>query len=167
MAAETILSSSIFVDIIFPFLLVFVLIFAILEKTKVLGEDKHSINSIVSLVIGLIFIAFPGPREIVIKVIPFLAVVAVVILVFMILFGFVAANDKGFKMNKGLVITFGILIGIAMIVVLLAITGYWDTFLEVFQGDSSGTIVTSIIFLAIIGGAMAVVLSTGGKTSGG
>jgi len=162
MVAETILSSSIFVDIIFPFLLVFVLIFAILEKSKVLGEDKHQINAIVALVVGLIFIAFDYPRSIVVNLMPFLAVVAVIILVFMILFGFVAGDIKeGFKMPFGLMVTFGVLIGVALVIAILVITGYWDTLLEVFKGDSSGTVVSSIIFLAVIGGAIAVVLATG------
>ena len=163
MAVETILTAPIFIDIVFPFVLVFVLIFAILQKTNILGEDKPQINAIISLAIGILFIAFPYPRGVVQLLMPFLAVAAVVILVFMILFGFVASGDKGFVMNKGLKITFGILIGIALIIAILAATGYWKTFIDVFTGDSSNTIVTSIIFIAIIGGAMAVVLSSGGE----
>ncbi len=39
-------------DFLLPFLLIFSIIFAILEKTKILGEDKSNINIIVSTVIG-------------------------------------------------------------------------------------------------------------------
>ena len=54
----TILSSQLFVEVILPFLLVFAVVFAILQKTKILGEGKKQIDAIVSLVIGLIVIAF-------------------------------------------------------------------------------------------------------------
>ncbi|MBU0957329.1 MAG: hypothetical protein KKF56_00815 [Nanoarchaeota archaeon] len=167
MAVETILQAPLFVEIIFPFLLVFVLIFAILEKSKVLGDDKHQINAVVALVVGLIFIAFPYPRSIVVNLMPFLAVVAVIILVFMVLFGFVAAGKEGFTMNKGLKITFGVLIAIALVIAVLVSTDYWDTVIDVFQGESSGTLITTIIFVAIIGGAIAVVLTTGGDGKSG
>ena len=63
--AETFLTTM-----LLPFLLVFVVIFAILEKSKVFGNDKHQINSLVSLLIGLILITFPGPRDIIIEFMP-------------------------------------------------------------------------------------------------
>ena len=40
-------------DIMLPFLLVFVLVFAVLEKTAVLGADKKNFNVIVALVLAL------------------------------------------------------------------------------------------------------------------
>ncbi len=86
---EPIFISSYFLDYILPFVLVFTLIFAILEKTKLLGEDKKQINSLVGLVVGLILIAFPYARDIVVLLMPFLAVSAVILLVFMLLYGFI------------------------------------------------------------------------------
>jgi hypothetical protein len=40
-------------DVLLPFILVFTIVFATLQKTKILGEDKKQFNVIVSLVMGL------------------------------------------------------------------------------------------------------------------
>lgn len=44
-------------DVVLPFLLTFTIVFAILEKTKVLGPDKKNLNSMVAFVIGFLVIA--------------------------------------------------------------------------------------------------------------
>lgn len=160
--AETIFSSALVKEAILPFLLVFVLIFAILEKTKILGEGKKQINAIISLVIALILIVFPYPRDIIVNLMPVLAVVAVVLFVFMLLYGFVGMTGKEFTMPKGLKITFGILIAIVLIVAILIITGYWENFSGWFSGESGGKVWQNIIIILIIGGVIALVLSTGG-----
>ena len=43
-----------------PFLLIFAIIFAILEKTKILGKDKTNVNVLVSIIIGLLLIVQQG-----------------------------------------------------------------------------------------------------------
>ena len=67
---------------ILPFLLVFVIIFAILQKSKILGAGKAQIDALVSLVIAIVLIVFPTPRDIIVNLVPWLAVGVVVILVF-------------------------------------------------------------------------------------
>ena len=52
----TLLSHPIFVETILPFLLVFTLVFAVLQKSKILGDNKKQIDAIVSLVVGLLLI---------------------------------------------------------------------------------------------------------------
>jgi len=164
--AETILSHPFFTELILPFLLVFALIFAILDKTKILGEGKRQINAIISFVIGLLLIAFPFPRSIIVNLMPFLAVVAVILLVFMILYSF-ATGEKEFKMSKGLKITFGILIGVALIVALLVTTGYWDSFIGAVSGGEGSTIATNLLFVIIIIAAIAIVWGSGKGGGGG
>jgi hypothetical protein len=160
---ETIFSSLIFSRYILPFLLVFTLIFAILEKTKILGEDKRQINAIISLVMGLIVIIFPYPTGIIVKLVPFLAVAVVIILVFMILWGFVAGGKEGLTINKGLKITFGIIIGIAVIVAVAWATGAWEVISGVFTGGASNTILLNLFFIAIVVGAIAAVVASSAK----
>ena len=46
---QTILSSPLVVEVLLPFLLVFTLVFAVLDRTKLLGEGKRQINAIISL----------------------------------------------------------------------------------------------------------------------
>ena len=44
-----------FFDYLLPFVLIFAIIFAILEKVKLFGEDKSNIHLIISIVIGMLF----------------------------------------------------------------------------------------------------------------
>ena len=76
--------SPIFTQGILPFVLIFVLIFAILQKSKILGEGKAQIDALVALAIALILLTVPVARDIVVNLMPWLAVGAAVILVFMI-----------------------------------------------------------------------------------
>ena len=69
---ETIFTSNLVVETILPFLLIFTIVFAILEKSKILGDGKRQIDAIVALAIGLLFIAFGSATDIVVRMIPFL-----------------------------------------------------------------------------------------------
>jgi hypothetical protein len=160
---ETILSSPFVTEIVLPFLLVFTLIFAILEKTRILGEGKRQINAIIGLVIGLFLVAFPFARSIVVGLMPLLAVIAVVILVFTMLFAFASGGKEEFVMPKGLKVAFGVLIGLALIVALLVLTGYWDV---VFRTITEGReLATNIFFILIIVAAIIIVIATSKETA--
>jgi len=161
---DSIFSHPWFIDFILPFLLVFTLVFALLDKSKILGEEKKQINAIISLVIGLIFIAFPFAREIVVKLMPFLVVCIVILFVFMLIFGFITNKKEGDMLNKGLKIALGVIFGLAVIVAVLLITGGWDMIYGwVNSGGYMDTIILNLFILAIIGGAIAVVLASGKK----
>jgi hypothetical protein len=161
---ESIFSEPIFLEYILPFLLVFTLVFAVLDKSKLLGEGKRQINAILSLVIGLILIGFPFARDIIVRLIPFLVVSLVILFVFMLLYGFVSGKKEGDVLSKGLKIALGIIFGLAVIVAVLWITGAWDKIVDfTVGGDHAGTIWINALMILVIGGAMAVVLSTGGK----
>ena len=71
----------IFTQFALPFLLIFAVLYGILEKTKILGDGKHQINAIVSFVVGLIFVSAVHPKEIVGNLILFLTVALVVVFV--------------------------------------------------------------------------------------
>ena len=43
-------------DVILPFMLIFVIIFAILQKTKILGESRKNLNVVIAIVVGLLVI---------------------------------------------------------------------------------------------------------------
>ena len=162
--AETIFSEPIFVETILPFLLVFTLVFAILDKTKLLGEGKRQINAITSLVIGLILIGFPFARDIIVRLIPFLVVCLVILFVFMLIYGFISGKKEGDVLNKGLKITLGLIFGLAVLVAVLWITGAWEKIYEiVVEGEYSGKIFINLVLVVIIVGAIAIVLSSGGK----
>lgn len=74
-------------DVLVPFILVFVIMYATLHKTKILGDKNKNFNIALSLVIALIFITVTPVVEIVNTAIPHVAVVAVAIVMLLILIG--------------------------------------------------------------------------------
>jgi hypothetical protein len=83
-------------DVILPFLLIFAVIFAILQRVKIFGKDKKNINVIISLVIGLLVIiphvtnSYPPGQDIVEimkNAIPNISVILIAIVMLLILVG--------------------------------------------------------------------------------
>ena len=158
-----IFDSPFFTEMLLPFLLVFVVMFAILQKSKILGDGKAQIDALVALVIGLLLIGVPQPREIIVGIMPWLAVGVAVILIFLILYGFVAGDLS--SAPKWMKVTFGILAGLFTIGVVLYVTGVWSVIGDWFsRGDSSG-IWMNVLMVALIVGAMAVAVFSGKKKS--
>tara|TARA_Y100000034_G_scaffold94740_1_gene114874 strand:- start:1494 stop:1997 length:504 start_codon:yes stop_codon:yes gene_type:complete len=161
---EPILISPFFTDYILPFVLVFTLIFAILQKTQLLGEGKKQINAILGLIIGVILLAFPFARDIIVKLMPFLAISAVVLFVFMLIYGFMMGKQDGDVLHKGVKIALGIIFALALVTALLFISGYWDPIYDLmFNRATSAQIWINVLLVVVIGGAIAAVLSTKDK----
>ena len=152
--AEPIFIAPYFLDFILPFVLVFTLIFAILQKTKLLGEDKKQIDALIGLVVGLILIAFPSPRSIVVLLMPFLAVSAVILLVFMLLYGFIFGKKEGDVLDNYWKYFIIAIVGIALVTFLLMITGYWDYVRYELFGYNNRFYWVNGIFIAIVVGAI-------------
>ena len=168
MVVEPIFVSGFFVYYLLPFLFVFTLVFAVLQKSKLLGDDAQRVNLIIGLIIGALLIAFPFPRDIVVKLMPYLAVVLTIIFVFMLLYGFVIGKKEGDMLNKGMKVVFGILIAVSLIVVLLIISGYWDlVFNFAFGGAGGGKVWINVLMIGIIAGAIIAVVrgETGNSSS--
>jgi hypothetical protein len=157
---ENIFTHVVFTDYILPWVLVFVIIFAILEKTNVLGEDKKQINAIIGAISGLILLAFPGSRDLIVKFIPVMVVLAVILFVFILLYSFVSGEKEGDPLSKGAKIGLGVAIGIFIIAVWLDLTGLWDPLWSYLSSSNAGA---NIIFILIAVGAVAAVLFAGKK----
>lgn len=153
---ETIFTSQIFVETILPFLLIFTLVFAVLEKTEILGKKKRQIDAIVALVIGLTFVAFGRETDIVVRLIPIMGVALVVILVFMLLLGSIY-QPESFKIAGWLKGVIGVLIVVLVAVSVLVITGGIDIIFNILYGDNSGLLINGFLILVIIGAIVVVV----------
>lgn len=154
MALETILQNEVATKFIYPFVLIFVFIYAILEKTKILGDGKHQVNAIISLVIGLIFVSVAYPKLIVGNMVLFLTVALVVVFVVLIIWGFIMGGDSLKIMEKAstpLKWVIGIVIILAVIIATLWATGI-DTgvFEFLFKQSWSNELWTNIAFIAAI-----------------
>jgi hypothetical protein len=159
---ETILTSSFAVNIVYPFLLIFVLVFAILQKSKILGEGKHQIDALVSLSIALIVVAFGWATDIITKMMPFLAISLVTILVFMLLYGFIASDiKKGLEIPDWLKRVGVAFATVVVVIALIVATGQWDRiYNSIFTGEGiSGLWADIILVIIVIAAASAVVLS--------
>ena len=150
----------IFTNIVLPFFLIFFVLFAILQKSKFLGEGKLQIDAVVAAVVGLLLIGVPAPRNIIIGIMPWMTVGVAVILVFFILYGFVAGDLS--KADKWMKVTFGILAGLFTIGVVLYVTGFGQTITSWLMSDSGGDIWMNFLVVALIIGAVAVAV-LGGK----
>ena len=159
--AETFLTSPIFTEMVLPFVLIFTVVFAILQKTQILGKGKKQIDAIVSLSIGLIVVSYANAVGIITDLMPFLAVSVVIILVFLILYGMVFKEGE-FDLSKKVKNVFGGLVALAVAIAVLSVTGAWDYVRDNWLGgDSQSVIVTNTIFFVIVAIAIGIVLSSG------
>lgn len=156
---NTILQHPLFVETILPFLLVFTLVFAVLQKSKILGDGKKQIDAIVALSMGLLVLAFAEAVGIIIQMTYFVAVALVVILVLMLLLGSFAEPGKFFeKFPSGLKTWMTIVVVLAVVIATMIFTGGWQYVLDlIFISEGSGILV-NVIFVAIVIGAVVFVL---------
>ena len=142
---------------VFSFLFVFIIIYALLFKTKVLGESKF-ILSLVSFIISIIFMSFSSLDLYVQTIIPWF-VVLVVVVFFVLMLGMFTSKDWIPKSWLGWVIV-GVLILIFLIAAIrvfnpvfhpdLGITsGEGTSMLEQLRGFMGGGVIGSILLIAI------------------
>lgn len=160
---ETILSSPFMKELLLPFLLIFALVFAVLQKSEILGKGKRQVDAIVALVVGLIVVAAGSATDIITGLIPILAVGLVVLLVFFLLLG-IAYKEGDFKIHENVKWVIGIAAAIAVVIGVLYLTGSWD-YLKNLIGGGGSAIITNVIFIVLIIIAVAVVVGFGKKST--
>jgi hypothetical protein len=158
----TILSSPFFVEGVLPFILVFSLVFAVLQKSKILGEGKNQLDALVAFSVALLTIAFANAVSVIVQLVPVLAVGLVVLLVFMVMWG-MAYKPGEFEMHAYVKYAIGALAAIVTAVAVLYYTGSIDTITDYFDTSDDG-LWSNILFVVLIGGAIAVVMSFSGKS---
>ena len=94
------LGNEFFTNVILPFVLVFTVIFAILEKVNIFGKKKD-IHAIIALVMSLIAIGVPATIGALQKFIPVIAILLIILFAWMLVFGF-AGEKVGAEWSPGL-----------------------------------------------------------------
>jgi len=150
-------------DIVLPFLLVFVLLFAILQKTKILGEDKKNFNAVIALVIGLLFVIphatgsyltmgfKKSPVDIINTFLPGIALVIIAVVMLFILIGLWGGEAKWVGGTPSAMIA--ILAMVAIVWIFGASAGWWqgwNPFVRFFGEEAVAVIVIIIVFALII-----------------
>src|SRR3989338_3911493 len=98
---------------ILAFLIVAVVIFAVLNKTKLLGESAWG-NAIVALIIATVFISAAGVRDYVLIITPWFAALLVSLFFILFFIGFIGKPVEG--MTKGMGILFVVLLLVVFLV---------------------------------------------------
>lgn len=142
-------------DVILPFLLVFTIIFAILEKTKIFGTEngmtKKNINAMVAFVMGFLVIASTKLVGIVNEVMANIVLLIILGVSFMLMVGVFFAGDKEFTL-KDMPFYLQILTGImflGLVLIFLNALGWLDYVFYVFENINADWAAT-LIFIAII-----------------
>lgn len=90
-------------DVLLPFILIFTIVFAVMQKTKLLGDGRKNYNVIVALVMALAVVIphvlgkYPSGSDVVVimnNALPNVSIILVAILMVMIIMGLFGANIK-------------------------------------------------------------------------
>ncbi len=165
-----IFQSEIMTNFLYPLLLMFVLIYAILEKINLFGKEgeKKQIHIIISLVISLIFVAAVFPKIIVANLIQFLTITLTIIFVSLMIWGFISGKGEfPEKMRTPL----GILLGIALLFAVIWAAGlnsslavaFQNFFGFLFSSSWSASFWTNLVIILVVAGVIAIVLWKGAQ----
>jgi hypothetical protein len=142
---------------VIPFLLIFAVVFAILKKTKILGDDNDGILAVISVAVGLLSLQLDFVSEFFMIIFPRFGIGLSVFLVLLIFIGFFIPHDdqEGLFKKLGWV---GYVIGIGAVVWALSEWDEWNDF-----GGFGGWFSENIWALLILGGVIAVIVIVAGK----
>jgi len=164
-------------DVVLPFILVFVIVFAILEKTRVFGVytypdgkeyPKKNLDSMVAFCIAFFVIASSQLVEAITKISANMVIILMATVLFLMLAGsFHREDPKGFFLEGGYKTAFMALVGIGLVVIFLDALKVdenttWLQQVEQWLGQfsSSSTIASVILIIFTIG--IIIFATTGG-----
>ncbi len=168
-------------EVVLPFLLVFTLVFAILEKTKILGHEKDgdkevpakNLNSVIAFVIALLVVASANVVRIINESLPNIILLLVISLCFLLLISiFMGEGELNFKDEHGgwyLGLMIALFIGVILIF-LSAVRTEGKSWLSIawdYVNTSFGsTTFASVIFLIVIIAVILIVVRSPKKGGG-
>ncbi|MEK6904428.1 MAG: hypothetical protein AABW87_02425 [Nanoarchaeota archaeon] len=180
--AESALGSAIeflrgfgFFDVVLPFLLVFTIVFGILEKTKILGVEgkdklpKKNLNAMVAFSIAFFVVAASNIVEAIQVSLPAITMVLIIIIALMLLLGSFAgeSGEKGFDLweKSGWKWFLGAFVLVAVILIFVNAFGFSDVLLGYLADGFNSSFITTVVLLLLI--AWAIYWVVGGKREEG
>ncbi len=150
-----------FFSVLLPFLLVFTVVYALLEKTKIFGTQKiddkeypkKNINAMVAFVIALLVVSAKSIVGALQTSLPNVVMLMIVILAVLVAVGMFWSGEKEFNMFEKLPVLSKWLIGIVILVLIgifLSSFGALNNVLEFFYRNYDRPVVTSIALLIVV-----------------
>ena len=130
---------------IIPFLLIFAVVFAILDKSKILGQERRLI-SIISIAIGLLSLQFDFVSEFFAIIFPRFGIGISIFLALLIFIGFFYPEEN--NKWKGRVVWIGFLVGIGVVIWALSSWDQWGYYAGF--GGWFGENIWALIVLGVI-----------------
>ncbi|MFH1850626.1 MAG: hypothetical protein ABH879_10705 [archaeon] len=148
-------------DVLLPFLLIFTIFFAILQKSDILGDDKKNMNVAVSVIIALIVViphvlgVYPSnaldPIYYLNTAIPTVSIIVVAIVMMLILIGLFGGQTRMLGVALPGWIT---LISFLLIIIVFGASagwwGGWQWFIDFFGSDAVAIIIILLVFGILI-----------------
>ena len=149
-------------DVIMPFLLVFTIVFAILEKTKIFGMEKirdelypkKGLNSIVAFAMALTFVASSKLVGVALGAIAQFVLLLLLPILFLLLVGTFHTGEEEFALSKGWQNVFYVILFVGIMLVFLGQLGWLDIAYEWALSNYNSQIFSSFVFLAVIVGGI-------------
>jgi hypothetical protein len=145
-------------DILLPFFLVFVIVFAVLHKAKPLGKDSKKFNVIIALVMGFAVIfphaLRPGTRYDVVPIInnalPHIAIVLVAIVMLLLVLGVMGSR---IQLGKNSLSGWVMIISVLIVLYIFGAAAGWFWGLPWWLEDPQtiAVVVTILVFAIVIG----------------
>jgi len=145
---------------ILPFLLIFAIVYAILDKSKILGDNK-GVHIIVSLAIGLLSLQFNFVSNFFSVIFPYTGIGLSILLVALILMGLIG----GERFSK--YVWFGLGAIIFIVIVLVSLTHFNLLNLNLnYSGNWFSQSWPTILIFLVIFGLIFLIIKSGGKKTG-
>ncbi len=146
-------------EVLLPFLLIFVIVYAILQKTKILGEGRKNLNAAVALVVGLLVVIphvtgrFPAnadPVVIINAALPQLSIVLVAIVFLLVLLGVFGQDYVMLGVTMpGWVTLFSLIV---ILIIFGDAANWWASGFNSTLEDFFGTEIVAIIIMILVFG---------------
>jgi len=150
-------------DVILPFLLVFTLVYALLEKTRVFGVErvgeneytKKNVNSLVAFCIAFFVVASAQLVAIISEIVANTVLLLILLVCFMLLVGSMERDDpKGFKLSGWTKHAFYVIMFVGILLIFLNALGWlqlaWNYLVLYWDTQFVGMILLLIVLLLII-----------------
>lgn len=148
-------------DVVLPFLLVFTIIFAILEKTAIFGYadkenkvTKKNLNSMTAFVIAFLVVASSRLVAIINTTMSQIVLLALISISFLMLVGVFVSSGEKLPYYDQWTILFSVIIFIAIALIFLNALGWLDPIFTYIYNYWNGTVVGSIILMLVVIGFM-------------